>query len=68
MRWFAIPKMAISLPLAVLAGLTLIGINEAAYNRSTRANTSIAAAQQTRGAIHTLLQYTLDAESGQRSA
>lgn len=66
MRWFAIPKMAISLPLAVLAALTLIGINEAAYNRSTRANTSIVAAQQTRGAIHTLLQYTLDAETGQR--
>ncbi len=66
MRWFAIPKMAISLPLAVLAAFTLIAVNEAGYERSTRANANIATAQQTRGAINTLLQYTLDAETGQR--
>ncbi len=66
MRWFAIPKMAISLPLAVLAAFTLIAVNEAGYDRSTRASENIAAAQQTRSGINKLLQYVLDAETGQR--
>ncbi|RYX89094.1 MAG: histidine kinase [Comamonadaceae bacterium] len=66
MRWLKIPKMAISLPLAVLAALTLLAFNESGYVRSTRANDNIAAAQQTRGAINKLLQNVLDAETGQR--
>lgn len=66
MRWLKIPKMAISLPLAVLAALTLLAFNEGGYVRSTRANDNIAAAQQTRSAINKLLQNVLDAETGQR--
>ncbi len=66
MRWFAIPKMAISLPLAVLAAVILISINEAGFRLSTQAATSIEEAQETRGSINKLLQQMLDAETGQR--
>ena len=66
MKRFAIPKMAISLPLAVLAAAVLIFINEASFRKSTDAAASIAEAQQTRGAINKLLQHVLDAETGQR--
>lgn len=63
---FAIPKMAISLLLAVLAAALLIFINEASFQRSTAAAANIEEAQQTRGAINKLLQHVLDAETGQR--
>ena len=66
MRWLRIPKMAISLPLAVLAALTLVAFNEAGYVRSMRASEDIVTAQQTRSAINKLLQNVLDAETGQR--
>jgi signal transduction histidine kinase len=63
---FAIPRMAISLPLAVLAAAFLIFINEASFRKSTEAAASIEEAQLTRGAINKLLQHMLDAETGQR--
>lgn len=66
MRWFAIPKMAISLPLAVLAAAVLIFINEAGFRLSTQAVTRIEESQATRGAVNRLLQHMLDAETGQR--
>ena len=66
MKPFAIPKMAISLPLAVLAAAFLIFINEASFRKSTEAAASIEEAQQTRGAINKLLQHMLDTETGQR--
>src|SRR5437016_5763190 len=63
---FAVSKMAISLSLAVLAAATLIFINEASFRASTEAAADIEEAQQTRGAVNTLLEHMLDAESGQR--
>lgn len=66
MKPFAIPRMAISLPLAVLAAAFLIFINEASFRKSTEAAASIEEAQLTRGAINKLLQHMLDAETGQR--
>ena len=66
MRWFAIPKMAISLPLAVVAAIILISINEAGFRLSSQASTNIEEAQATRGAVNRLLQHMLDAETGQR--
>lgn len=66
MRWFAIPKMAISLPLAVLAAVVLISINEVGFRLSTEAATRIEESQATRGAVNLLLQHMLDAETGQR--
>lgn len=66
MKSFAIPRMAISLPLAVLAAAFLIFINEASFRKSTEAAANIEEAQVTRGAINKLLQHMLDAETGQR--
>ncbi|WP_293642696.1 CHASE3 domain-containing protein [Polaromonas sp.] len=66
MKLFAVPKMAISLPLAVLAAAILIFINESTFQQSTAAAANIEEAQQTRGAISKLVQEMLDAETGQR--
>jgi len=66
MHWLAPPKMAVSLLLAALAALALVGINEAGYRQSTRALADIDEAQQVRGTLNQLLQHVLDAETGQR--
>jgi signal transduction histidine kinase len=66
MKWFTIPKMSISLPLAALAALVLISLNEVSFRQSTEAVSSIEAAQKTRGGVNKLLQQMLDAETGQR--
>jgi signal transduction histidine kinase len=63
---FALPKMVISLMLAVLAAATMISINEAGFYQSTKAVANIEAAQETRSAINKLLQQMLNAETGQR--
>src|SRR3990167_4998503 len=63
---FASPKMAVAMLLAVLAAALLIFINEVSFNKSTAAAASMQEAQQTRGAIHELVQQMLDAETGQR--
>ncbi|MBB3641038.1 signal transduction histidine kinase [Variovorax sp. 1133] len=55
-----------SLLLAALAALALVGINEAGYRQSTRALADIDEAQQVRGTLNQLLQNMLDAETGQR--
>lgn len=66
MKKFALPKMAISLPLAVLAAALLIFINEASFQQSTAAIANLEQAQQTRSAINRLVRQILDAETGQR--
>ncbi|MDO9404946.1 MAG: CHASE3 domain-containing protein [Polaromonas sp.] len=66
MKWFVIPKMSISLPLALIAALVLIFINETSFRQSTQAVQNIEQAQQTSGAVNKLLQHMLDAETGQR--
>ncbi|MDB5875391.1 MAG: putative histidine kinase, classic [Ramlibacter sp.] len=60
------PKMAISLALALLAALVLIGINETGFNQSTDALDDIADASRTRASLNRVLQHVLDAETGQR--
>lgn len=66
MKKFALPKMVISLPLAVLAAALLIFINESSFQQSTAAVANIEEAQQTRSAINKLVRLMLDAETGQR--
>ena len=66
MKKFALPKMLISLPLAILAAAFLIFINESSFRESTRALANIDSAQQTRAATSKLVQQVLDAETGQR--
>ena len=66
MRSISMPKMAISLALALLAACILIGINETGFNRSTAALDDIAEASRTRGSLNRVLQHVLDAETGSR--
>lgn len=66
MRRLAIPRMAISLTLAVLAACALIGINELGNWRSSDALDNITEAQRMGEAVNKLLQQMLDAETGQR--
>jgi signal transduction histidine kinase len=58
--------MAVSLLLAALAALALVGINEAGYRQSSRAISDIDEAQQVRSELNQILQNMLDAETGQR--
>ena len=66
MRWLAFPKMALSLTLAALAALALIGINEAGFRQSTRALAEVGDAQRARMVLNLMMQNILDAETGQR--
>ena len=66
MRSFSMPKLAISLALALLAACVLIGINETGYDQSTEALDNIAEASRTRGSLNRVLQHVLDAETGSR--
>src|SRR5215208_400673 len=66
MRWFPMPKVAVSLALALLAACVLIGINETGYDQSTAALDDIAEASRTRASLNRVLQHVLDAETGSR--
>src|SRR5215208_3297404 len=66
MRWFPMPKMSISLALALLAACILIIINETGYDQSTESLDSIAEASRTRASLNRVLQHVLDAETGSR--
>jgi signal transduction histidine kinase len=59
-------RSAISLVLAILAALVLIGINETGYNRSTDALDRIEQYTRMRNSVNLLLQHVLDAETGSR--
>jgi signal transduction histidine kinase len=63
---FRMPRLAISLILAVLAAAVLIGINETGYDQSSRALQQIEEYTRTRNAVNRLLQHVLDAETGSR--
>ena len=70
-KWSAItnvklPAVAISLPLAVLAVVLVIFINEASYRTTVQAVGAMEQAQSTRSALNELMQSMLDAETGQR--
>lgn len=66
-RWLPkVRKMALSLPMALLAAIVLVGINETGRMRSQDAVDQMAQGQTTRADVNTLLQSMLDAETGQR--
>jgi signal transduction histidine kinase len=66
LRSFSMPRMGISLALALLAACVLIGINETGFTQSTAALNSIADASRTRASLNRVLQHVLDAETGSR--
>lgn len=59
-------RSAVSLVLAILAALVLIGINETGYNRSKDALDRIEQYTRMRNSVNLLLQHVLDAETGSR--
>lgn len=63
---FSSKRGSISLILALLAALVLIGINETGYSQSSRALDRIEEYTRTRNAVNKLLQHVLDAETGSR--
>lgn len=66
LKQFSIPKMLISLPLAILAAAILISINEASFHASTQATAKIQAAEIARQSVGHLMNTMLDAETGTR--
>ena len=66
MKLLTRPKVALVLPLAVLAVAALIALNELGYQRSSVAAESMVREQDKRGTLNILLQQVLDAETGQR--
>ena len=66
MRWPSLQKIAISLPMAMLAALALVGINEAGFRRSHDALEHLAHSQSTHASVNRLLRSMLDAETGHR--
>lgn len=66
MNFLTLPRMAVSLPLAILAVIGLMLINEASFRSSSNAVAEMQEAQLTRGALDDLKQTILDAETGQR--
>ena len=66
MRRFNIPRTTLSMLLAIIAALVLVGINEVGSVESGRALASIEAATHTRSDLNRVLQLMLDAETGSR--
>lgn len=66
MNFFRLPKMAISLPLAIVAVAGLIFITETSFHSSSNALADMEQVQRTRGTLNHLKQIILDAETGQR--
>ena len=58
--------MALSLPMALLAAMVLVGINEVGHMRSQDAVEQLVQGLTTRSDVNKLLQSMLDAETGQR--
>ena len=66
MKQLSIPKMVISLPLAILGAAILITINEASFHASTEATRKIELAEFARQSVGQLMHTILDAETGTR--
>ncbi|HQQ69720.1 MAG TPA: CHASE3 domain-containing protein [Alicycliphilus sp.] len=66
MNWTRLRTMTFSLPLALLAALLLVTINETGYQRSRGAMADLGRSYATRNALNQLLQNMLNAETGLR--
>ncbi len=66
MRSFSLPRVAVSLVLALLAACFLVGINETGFSQSTAALDDIAEASRVRDTLNRVMQHVLDAETGSR--
>lgn len=67
MKKLTLPKMAISMPLAVLAAAFIFFVNDTNFDKSTAATVHIEEAAQTLSSLNKLLAHLIDAETGQRA-
>lgn len=66
MNWNKLRRMAISLPLAILASCLMITISEYGYQKTNRSLNELTHSYDTRTAVNTLMRDMLDAETGLR--
>ncbi len=66
MRWPNVPKMFLSLMVALFAAMSLMAINEIAHRQSAEALDNLREAQLVRLRVNQIIRYVLDAETGQR--
>ena len=66
MQWSQFKKFAFSLPIAIIAALVLISINEVGFRKSVKALEQVERTHAMRNSVTQLLQSMLDAETGHR--
>lgn len=66
MNWTKLRRLAISLPLAILAACVMVGISEYGYKKTNQSLTNLTHANETRTAVSMLVKEMLDAETGLR--
>ena len=65
-QWFRQSKWTLAFPMAVIGVACLVALNEFGYQRSIVSAENMSMQQEKRGALNSLLQNMLDAETGQR--
>ncbi len=66
MRRFSLPRYLISLPVAIIAALLLVGVSETGYHLSGTALSRMEISQRLHSDLDLLLRQIVDAETGQR--
>lgn len=66
MNWTKLRRVAISLPIAILAGLVMVSVSELGYKQTRQSLADLTHTYNTGTAISVLLQEMLDAETGLR--
>lgn len=66
MNWTHFRRVAISLPLAILAALAMVSINEMGYRQTNQSLTNLVHTQEKRNEVVRLQEQILDAETGLR--
>ena len=64
MKWTKLHRVAISLPVAILAALVMVAISELTYNHTQNSLQNLTQTYETRHKISELMQEMLDAETG----
>lgn len=66
MNWTKLRRVAISLPIAILAGLVMVSVSELGYKQTRQSLADLTHTYNTGNAVSVLLQEMLDAETGLR--
>lgn len=66
MNWTQLRRVAISLPLAIFAGLVMVAINEIGYKQTSQSLSYLTRTHDTSVAVQQLMEQMLDAETGLR--